>query len=689
MEQTPTGRPRAVQLVLLLAGDVQPEAQALRRDPDRRQRFRFPRWAEPARLTRDEPDLCRSAPPCQLTLFRPPRTFTLEHARRISDRPIADLEVVAATIAKLRSEHSRTGSWQRLALQMARLALAARDADQPRVYEQDLHDLPELRGTISEALRRTELLDELEVRAIPKDGLRSCEHCLCWEGARTKRCRQCWSWSQIHPVGTCTRCHRHLPIKNDLCRFCQVLLAEYAPEQPPADQLWFGGELALTLNTRKLGYENRGKGRKGQRLKQIAAEREACRAFSPHLVNPHQIALIDDLPRDWRQLNSQNLPALTIQAQTLLDAFDQRGRDQSWLAQTRNANTRVLRILLAWLGAAAPIHEGDVKALASLGIGSYPRVCHFLRDHDLLLPDPSGEDDTDHLAAQRLIDSMPTQFQGDVTAWTQVLRGSGRLRHRIRAWSTIRHYLGYIQPTLQEWSVEADSLRGITNDQIQAAVMNAPAPSRRAIHVGLRSLFAALKQERRIFRDPARGVRLRTAPPLPTPLPSDRLSGLIDKTDRPMTRFTLALVAIHALATQDLRHLQLDDLDRSAGRLVVRRPYTRHVVFLDEFTLTLTTAWLRERNRRWPRSTNPHLLVTQRTAVDPSHPPISQYTAKMMFRPFGTSPLKLRVDRILDEARHSADPVHLQRIFGLSTSTAIKYVRTAHPDLFTIDPIAP
>ncbi|MGY2116628.1 hypothetical protein ACW9HR_22210 [Nocardia gipuzkoensis] len=640
-------------------------------------------------MTRDEPDLCRSAPAGQLVLFRPPRSFTIEHARRISDRPIADFETVATAIAELRYEHGRTSSWQYLALQMARLALAARDADQARVYEQDLQDLPELRAMTTEALRRAGLLDELKVRAVPKDGLRSCEHCLCWEGARTKRCRQCWNWSQIHPPGICTRCRRHLPIKNDLCRFCQVLLAEHAPDQPPADQLWFGGEFALSLNTRKLGYQNRGSGRKKQRLKQITAEREATRASSPHLVDPHQIALIDDLPRNWRQVNPQNLPALTIQAQSLLDAFDQRGRDQAWLSQTRNANTRVMRILLAWLGAAAPIHEADVKALASSGFGNSSRVCHFLRDHDLLVADPSGEFDIHQLAVQRLIDSMPTQFQNDVTAWTQVLRGSGRLRHPVRAWSTIRHYLRYVQPMLREWSSEADSLHSITREQIRTAVSNAPAPSRRGVHVALRSLFAALKQERRIFRDPARSVRLCSARPLPTPLPSNRLIGLIDKTHRPMTRFTLALVAIHALTTQDLRHLKLDDLDRSAGRLIVRRVHTRHVVFLDEFTLTLLTDWLRERNRRWPRSTNPHLLVNQRTAVDPSHPPISQYATKMMFRRFGISPLKLRIDRILDEAHHSADPVHLQRIFGLSTSTAVRYVRTAHPDLFTIDPVAP
>ncbi|MEW1734457.1 hypothetical protein AB0346_00710 [Nocardia beijingensis] len=471
-------------------------------------------------MTRDDPDLCSSAPAGQLVLFRPSRLFTVEHARRISDRPVADFEAVATAIAELRSEQGRTSSWQYLALQMARLALAARDADQARVYEQDIQDLPELRTMITEALRRAGLLDELKVRAVPKGGLRSCEHCLCWEGARTKRCRQCWAWSQIHPPGICTRCSRHLPIKDDLCRFCQVVSAEFAPDGPPADQLWFGGELALTLSTRKLGYQNRGSGRRKRRLKQIAAEREAARAFSPHLVDPHQIALIDDLARDWRQVNPQDLPALTIQAQMLLDAFDQRGRDEGWLSQTRNANSRVLRILLAWLGAAAPIHEVDVKALASLGFGNSSRVRHFLRDHDLLVPDPSGEFDIDQLAAQRLIDSMPTQFQSDVAAWTQVLRGSGRLRHPVRAWSTIRHYLRYIQPMLREWSAQADSLGSITRQQIRTAVLNVPAPSRRGVHVALRSLFAALKQERRIFRDPARGVRLRSARPLPTPYPA-------------------------------------------------------------------------------------------------------------------------------------------------------------------------
>ncbi|TPQ21250.1 hypothetical protein [Streptomyces sporangiiformans] len=38
-----------------------------------------------------------------------------------------------------------------------------------------------------------------------------------------------------------------------------------------------------------------------------------------------------------------------------------------------------------------------------------------------------------------------------------------------------------------------------------------------------------------------------------------------------------------------------------------------------------------------------------------------------------------RADRILDEARETEDPVHLVRIFGISITTAMKYIHTAHP----------
>jgi hypothetical protein len=50
---------------------------------------------------------------------------------------------------------------------------------------------------------------------------------------------------------------------------------------------------------------------------------------------------------------------------------------------------------------------------------------------------------------------------------------------------------------------------------------------------------------------------------------------------------------------------------------------------------------------------------------------------------------ELRTDRILDEAKHTRDPLHLMRLFGISALTAHKYLRAAHPAGTRPDPISP
>lgn len=123
--------------------------------------------------------------------------------------------------------------------------------------------------------------------------------------------------------------------------------------------------------------------------------------------------------------------------------------------------------------------------------------------------------------------------------------------------------------------------------------------------------------------------------------------------------------------------------------MTTRRHHGTRTVILDEFTLGLAADWIRERATRWPLGTNPHLFVSQQSAVDCHQPPMSRSGIESMFAPLGISARKLRVDRILDEARHTADPVHLMRIFSITAGSAIKYVRAAHPERFTIDPTAP
>ncbi|MGW6880812.1 hypothetical protein ACWGEU_11190 [Streptomyces goshikiensis] len=61
---------------------------------------------------------------------------------------------------------------------------------------------------------------------------------------------------------------------------------------------------------------------------------------------------------------------------------------------------------------------------------------------------------------------------------------------------------------------------------------------------------------------------------------------------------------------------------------------------------------------------------------------------QQLFQRVGLPAGRLRVDRIVDEARHSADPVRLMELFGLSNLSATRYVLSAHPDKKN-GPIAP
>jgi hypothetical protein len=121
------------------------------------------------------------------------------------------------------------------------------------------------------------------------------------------------------------------------------------------------------------------------------------------------------------------------------------------------------------------------------------------------------------------------------------------------------------------------------------------------------------------------------------------------------------------------------DLNRSAGRLIAHGRGDKHTVYLDELTLKLLADWLWERVERWPRSTNPHLFVTQVTALDSEGPPVAKYGIQPICTHLGLQSEKLRIDRILDEAHETADPVHLMRVFGIAPSTAMKYVKAARP----------
>jgi hypothetical protein len=82
--------------------------------------------------------------------------------------------------------------------------------------------------------------------------------------------------------------------------------------------------------------------------------------------------------------------------------------------------------------------------------------------------------------------------------------------------------------------------------------------------VDLRSLFRAVRQERLIFRDPARDISLPGSGRPPQPLPADRVAGLLDRAAGPLAG---VLVAIHALTAAGLVRQQAADLDLASCTL--------------------------------------------------------------------------------------------------------------------------
>jgi hypothetical protein len=95
------------------------------------------------------------------------------------------------------------------------------------------------------------------------------------------------------------------------------------------------------------------------------ARRRPPQPISPHLIAPGQGVLFD-ARRDWSCFAKgtlDRLPSLTPTAQALLDGFRQHADERGLDEQVRRIAARSMRILLAWIGADAPIHEADIWAL--------------------------------------------------------------------------------------------------------------------------------------------------------------------------------------------------------------------------------------------------------------------------------------------------------------------------------------
>ncbi|MFI6449116.1 tyrosine recombinase XerC [Kitasatospora sp. NPDC050543] len=633
----------------------------------------------------------------QLPLFDLPRQITAEHLNRIADRTWPEWDLLVDLVVRLAGERGVSDTWDRGVRRRLRFLLSLRDAEGEDLVAEEFFD--QVPGYMvegaAEVLRRAGLLRLRAKPRISRWPTGSCGHCGCW-GVTRGLCRGCETWKSLvgrYPVGPCTRCGRSaLPLsaKDRRCRGCSIHVREHGSHDDPAWtqlQIAINGRTAVQLKNEQgsFGYDPDERPRRA-RERERDRRRKPERPLSAHLVDPDQGTLFA-LDRDWARvglLSADQLPVLTGQAERLLADFTRASRGQSRLVDPNphghTAMLRALRIVVAWLGVAAPIRERDLRTLAALDNNiSGQRVIWFLAEQGLLEPDPSRHADIHMPAIEAKLRQLPAPMAEELRCWVKVLKGQGRLQHPTQNSQRIRTDLGRALPVLQEWAGRVESLREITPEDFTAALKARQGSQARSVHYVFRSIFRALRQERLIFRDPTRGISLPAVVTLPNPLPSDQLAGLLERARGPLAQLLVALVAVHAVPPSEAAQIRLGDVDLARGRLVLRRGYRRHTVYLDALTVELIGAWLRERRQAWPTSSNPYLLVSSQTALDIAGPPISGFLQSYAFKQVGTTARALWQDRLLFEAQQTADPLHLMRLFGVSDSTAMKYVHAAHP----------
>lgn len=221
-------------------------------------------------------------------------------------------------------------------------------------------------------------------------------------------------------------------------------------------------------------------------------------------------------------------------------------------------------------------------------------------------------------------------------------------------------------PALRAWADQGkDSLRSITRADVLDVLPSSGTP-RVDMLQGLRHILRPLKNRRIIFTDPT--ARIFCGMPtstIPLPVEVDDLRKALH--DKEVPRAALAALAIfHALTTGQLRILKTTDL--RDGRLFL----ANRTVLLADPVRTRLAAYLDYRNRRWPRTANPHLFVSQTTGCGVE--PVSYVWINDVL---GMPTSRLREDRLLHEAEATGgDPRRICDLFGLSVGAALRYTGT-------------
>ncbi|MBV7706505.1 hypothetical protein NOVA_27335 [Nocardia nova] len=516
-------------------------------------------------------------------------------------------------------------------------------------------------------------------------------------------CPECLAWGQMYAQGVCLACYnlaaryrdciddcpacgRRVPLKDGYCRLCwcqarldraidaenprdRVVLAPYAA-RVHYHQLFLADLHQPHAPPRAIARRRGTKGRPPKPAPLPASRPPAAGA---------QLTLLTGLARtyrpgsvDLRSVAAPGNPWLAWALHLAWTTAEVHGFDPA----VRRALNRNLIMLLATHA------DGDLVRLSEFHRlvrrrGALVHVLDVLSSMGILLDDRPPIFDT-WLATK--LDGLAPAIADHAEQWVRALRDGGPRRLR-REPTTAMSYLNAIRPALQAWSVDHDHLREITRDEVLVHLATLHGEARITALVALRSLFGWAKRTGLIFRNPSARIRgPRQAQPIWQPLSDNEIATALHAADTPQARLSVILAAVYAARPGQIRALLLDDIDLGNQRITL----AGRNLPLDELTTRALREWLDHRRSRWPRTANPHLLVSKESALRTG--PVSNAFV-MNLRGLAATLERLRIDRQLEEAITSgADPLHLATMFGMSDTTAVRWATNARQLL--IDPHA-
>ncbi|WP_326613535.1 hypothetical protein OG949_35225 [Streptomyces scopuliridis] len=97
--------------------------------------------------------------------------------------------------------------------------------------------------------------------------------------------------------------------------------------------------------------------------------------------------------------------------------------------------------------------------------------------------------------------ALPETIAQELSVWIKVVRGEGKWEPTGRTYRSIFRYFQVLDPILTGWLANGvESLRELARDDVKKAIATRKGTPARSIHIVLRNVFRALRQERVIFR---------------------------------------------------------------------------------------------------------------------------------------------------------------------------------------------